>query len=316
MIQEQQKIQIQKWKQTIQDPLDLTVWLSNDDISHKFESFCDLFTEYATCVHFHKKFDVNHSMPGIQITDQVIYHAIPTGPELSPFLELLSQTMQNHSKANTYIHQVIEFKLFIASQCAFCPITVSTLIPFIISDQISLTIIDAFLFPDHAQQYQIQSVPTVIIGNQFRLTGSIQSSDIKDAIIACQSDSLSMEMIERMISDGNANHLANIMLTQQKIFPDYIQALIHDQFSIRLGAMAVAETLAYENRQFASQLIPSLFFHFDHVQDTIKGDILYTIGEVGTSEHIPQLHQIAEHHNNIEVQESALEAIEKIKLNS
>jgi alkyl hydroperoxide reductase subunit AhpF len=48
--------------------------------------------------------------------------------------------------------------------------------------KLQLTIIDGTLFPEMMQTYQIRSVPTLLLDEQFRWTGSIPLEELIDTI--------------------------------------------------------------------------------------------------------------------------------------
>jgi hypothetical protein len=76
--------------------------------------------------------------------------------------------------------------------------------------------------------------------------------------------------------------------------------------------MVVIEEIAGKDPALASAAIDSLWEHFEHVPDQIKGDILYLCGEVGDAKTIPWLQGVAAGEYDHEVKEAAREALDKI----
>jgi HEAT repeat protein len=57
--------------------------------------------------------------------------------------------------------------------------------------------------------------------------------------------------------------------------------LLHPEWSVRLGAMVVVESLAEEAPPLAARLCPVLVQAFENQTVSVQGDILYALGEVG-----------------------------------
>jgi hypothetical protein len=83
-----------------------------------------------------------------------------------------------------------------------------------------------------------------------------------------------------MIADGNASLLSKMMLEKNMIFPALMDLLVHPKWPVRLGAMVALETIAEENSALAQKTMLPLWDRFDAVDDKVKGDILYLVGEI------------------------------------
>jgi HEAT repeat protein len=115
-----------------------------------------------------------------------------------------------------------------------------------------------------------------------------------------------------MLKEGNALQLAEMMLDSETIFPAFYDLLIHKKWHVRLGAMVALEEIASRNPELAVQVIDPLWERFHHAEDTVKGDIIYILGESGDHTIAPRLEMILGGQYHTEVREAAQEALEKI----
>ena len=73
------------------------------------------------------------------------------------------------------------------------------------------------------------------------------------------------------------------------------------------------ETVIEKNIDLAAQAADPLWERFQKVEDPVKGDILYMLGEIGDEMMIPKLEDIITEISNNELRETAGEAIDRIK---
>ena len=163
-----------------------------------------------------------------------------------------------------------------------------------------------------AQSNRIQSVPTVLLDEQFRWTGSLRLEELVEIMTNRDPAKLGTSTLKRMLKEGNAAQLAEMMLDKERIFPAFLDLLIHKKWPIRLGAMVTMEEIANRNSELAAQVIDPLWERFHQVEDPVKGDIVYILGESGDYKIVPRLQMILDSQYNTEVKEAAKEAIEKI----
>jgi hypothetical protein len=177
---------------------------------------------------------------------------------------------------------------------------------------VQLIVIDGGLFPEAAQAHQIQSVPTILLDEQFRWTGSVPLDEIIDAISTRNPAMLGATSLESLLKDGQASHLAALMLDAQQIFPAFLDLLIHDKWPVRLGAMVVMEEISARGAGIGSKAIDPLWANFEGVSDQIKGDILYLFGDIGDPRVIPWLDEVIDGEFDDEVKEAARDALKKL----
>jgi hypothetical protein len=297
----------------------LTLIITEDKHSEAFTEFCDQLSALASQVHITKKKSDTDQKPTIQVGPNIRYHAIPEGKELAPFLEMLIQLdAQNDSavkfnKALECIHIPAELELFIANDCGFCPQVVQQVAPLAIANEmIRLAVIDASLFHEKAQSDDIRSVPTVVLDGLYRWTGSIQLAEIIEMLINRNPAHLGTSALRSIIEEGNAARVADLMLEHGLIFPSFLDLLVHEKWPVRLGAIVALETVIEKNSDLAGQVVDPLLERYPIVDDQVKGDILYILGETGDQNITSELENVFKNSINPELQETAREAVMKI----
>jgi hypothetical protein len=206
-------------------------------------------------------------------------------------------------------------KVYISPHCPFCPTAVSSVFKLIgLSRMIYAEIIDVELFSELAEKDHIRSVPTVILDDQFRWTGSVNIQEIIDMMIRFDPSKLSEKTFQKMIEEGNAQGLANMMAQSNAVYPGFIKLLIHPGWPVRLGAMAVFEYLEGISPVLAEETRLKLLDFFEPADDQVKGDIAYLLGGSNHSNILAKLQYIINGPYAAEVREAAKEALESIDL--
>jgi Thioredoxin domain len=320
MISEEDKKKITDWRQTLKDNLHIRLVLTGDKRSRAFIDFCDDLTRIAPNIAIKQEKD-DASKPPVLRVGNVGYQAIPTGRELDPFLSVLTGGEGLTQNGPLSIHEKLRqiqvpalLKVYIMPHCPFCPATVKQLLSLAAASEfIRLTVIDGALFPEMAAADKVQSAPTVLLDDQFYWTGSILMEEIVDMMLNRDPSRLSASSLKAMFEEGNAVKVAEMMLHNGKIFPAFTELLVHKKWPVRLAAMVAFETIVEENQTLVYPVIPYLWDCFLTAEDTVKGDILYLLGQSGDKGIIPKLETVSNGPYNTEVKEAAQEALEVLK---
>lgn len=316
----EEEIKIEKWGQSLEDDIHIKLILNKDKRSYIFQNFIDNLIRICPKVQAKIEQDDESTAPEIQIRN-IRYHAIPLDKELDPFLGVIGNR-ESYSKAlSSSVHERLGqiempalLKVYITPQCPFCPITVKQLLSLAASTEfISLSIIDGALFSEMAASDGIHAAPTILLDEQFRWNGSIEIHEIVNIILNRDPSQLSASSLTSLIKDGNAAGVAEMMVSSGRIYPAFMELLVHEKWPIRLGAMVVFETIATKNSQLLIQIIPFLWERFSQVDDTIKGDILYLYGQSKSKKVIPKLESVVMGRYRDDVKEAAEEALQEIK---
>jgi glutaredoxin len=277
--------------------------------SRPLEAFCMALQKAAPKIHVVHEKEESDAPSELRIHSRIRYRAVPHGQELVPFLEALSWIFNGQVLPALSFSSLLdsltlpaELKLYIAEQCPFCPAVVGSLLPLAISsDWIQVTVIDADLYMEEARANRIQSVPTLVLDEQFRWTGTVKIQEVLEAIIHRDPSRLEADTLMNMIAD--------------MVFPALLDLLVHPKWPVRLGAMVALETIAAEKPALAQKMAAPLWDRFDAADEKVKGDILYLVGEIDTGGSIGRIQEVlnrnAEYHS--EIIEAAEEALEKQK---
>jgi glutaredoxin len=171
---------------TLNDMLSKDVQIGLIETEHEksglIRQFCDDLIQLVPKIRVIEEEGDPVEVPTIKIHNGLRYQAIPSGTEVAPFIEALkmldSAAAQIDEDTNDRLASVdlpTSLIIYVAPQCKFCPEAVRQLLPLpTLNNNIRLTVIDAMHFPELAEKENIQSVPTLILEDRFRWTGSIQ----------------------------------------------------------------------------------------------------------------------------------------------
>lgn len=255
------------------------------------------------------------------LRENITYSAFPLEKEREPFLEAVSQINDHNplvsepiQKALDHLKIPVRLTLYIALQCPHCPNVVRTVMALAShTSTITLHVIDGSLFLEAAQKDRVMSAPCLILDDDFRWTGSVSMDEIVQMITSRDPSRLSTQTLKDIIEQGNAAWIAQQMVKQKKIFEAFIPLLLHETWSVRLGAMVAVEALAETGPDIAALLCPFLIDRFDEKEIPIQGDILYALGEAGddkTKEWLEKKLSELEHPDLIDAAQEAMDTLE------
>ena len=282
--------------------------------------FADRFAALAPGVHIQKETTDTAEMPAILIDPNIRYHALPSGKALEPFLNALTRkdTAPAPGMSNPAVLKNIklpmDLDLYIAPQCGFCPTAAARLIQLALhAPLIRLSIIDAFLFSEQSQTRGIRSVPTVLLGERYRWTGAFDMQELVDMMVHQDPAHMQASTLQNIIQEGNAAQVAEMMLGYGQIFPAFLELLFHDKWSVRLGAMVVMEEMIVKNIGLVASVVDALWEGAKTVDEPVKGDIYYLLGEAADATLIPKLQTVLSDDPGKELKEAVEEAIARIE---
>jgi hypothetical protein len=283
------------------------------EASNAMAAFCEELATLASGIRLIREKDDERQAPVIEVTESIAYSGVPTGTELAPFMELLSTVGRTDTAGLSAITAPAILTLYVSSMCPHCPAMVRQVYPLCLKNRnLKLSIIDGPAFPELAEADNIKSLPTLILDNNFRWTALVDVDELVQIIGSRNPAVLGVASLKGMIQDGNAYDLSEMMVSEKKIFPAFVELLVHPEFSVRLGAMAAIEDVAERAGSLAGQVVVPLMDLFDQLDDQIKGDILYVIGVCGDQGVVSFLESVATVTLNKELREAAEDALEAI----
>lgn len=284
--------------------------------------FCDELRQLNPLIKLKKDSDLPFQEPVMVIGrhNNIAYHAVPTGKLLHLFLQALNEDnrQQTDEFGEDIAHQLpqinlpVALKSYVATQCPHCPEAVRRLqILAAASSMIRLRIINAELFPQWTRADQIRSVPTTILDDQFRWSGTLQLKELLTMSLERDPSQLSSASLRQIIEDGEAQRVANMMAESGQVFPALIELLTHERWSVRLGAMVAAEYLADQVPSLALELAGQLWNCFSGLTEQTKGDVLHVIGQVKSEKTRSYLEKVISGDYDETVKEAASEILDE-----
>lgn len=259
-------------------------------------------------------------LPGFSLKNNILYSALPLEGELSPFLkglEALDQPYPDEGLLKTLnnIEAPCRLTLYIALQCPHCPGMVERLIPLAAAcDKIDLHIIDGSLFPEKARQDNVMSAPCLILNDgEARWTGAVTEEEIVDMILNKESMDLDTQALKTILEDGRAEWISERMLASNSLFKGFAGLLLHEIWSVRLGAMVVVEALAEKSPALCAELEKILIDEFNTKEVPVQGDILYALGEIGTPDTRDWIEAQQKALSHEDLKDAATDAIQSIE---
>lgn len=315
---------IRQFNANLAEQITIQLHMPDDPIGKELAAFCEQLTRIAPKIKaVLADGDTAGNYPAILIGPGLQYRAIPSGKQLEPFLDTLSfldsKKPEISATINTGLNDVdlpAAIRIYIMSSCPHCPAVLQQILPLpFAKESIHLTVVDGMLFPVLAEKDRVRSVPTVIIDDQFRWTGTISIREIIEALTHRNPSMLGRSALQRILleDEGGVFNLVAMIERQEKIFPAFYALLLEETFTTRLAAMVVMESLIEANLALAQTAIEPIQDGFSDAADQVKGDILYILGELKSKNIRPFLNEIINGDYTGEVKEAALEALEKIK---
>ena len=294
---------------------------TGDDRAQSFQDFVSTLAETAPEARVTTEVSEEQAPPAFVVGNALRYSGIPVGNELAPFLDILSWRDPADTGLDESVRERVasidlpaELKLYVTPECHFCPKAVRLVAAFaLVNPLLRVNIIDGLLFPELSENDGVRSVPTLILDNRLRWTGTIRTEEILDGLVHRDPTQLSAQSMESILKEGNAQRLAEMMLEHGSVFPAFPDLLKHPEWSVRLGAMVVIEELAAENRDLASSALEPLWEEIGKVEDPVKGDMFYVFGLVGSAEWIPRLEGLLALDMRPELREVLEEALEALR---
>lgn len=254
-------------------------------------------------------------MPYLEIGEGLRSAWVPKDEKLSLFLKTLVWASGGASVPAISIDPPelpAAIRLYLADACPHCHRVLEMLLPLAFVDpRIRLTLIDAQVYAAQSEKDAIRSVPTTIL-DEFRWSGIFPLAELIDLIERRNPANLGPAALEMMLASGQAEKLAELMATEGAIFPAFFDVVTHPLWSVRLGALVVAETLVEIAPQLAASLAAPLWERYPLLGTAAKGDVIYLLGEIGAVALREELSLLLETETDPELRDALNETLEKL----
>ena len=142
-----------------------------------------------------KKYEVQQAPTILMINskEQVIirYLAVPTAAKIQPFVQALMVLSGTPNYYKNIIRENLNkisptvIKVLVTDYCAYCSTIVSICSQFALASEgkLKTIIIDIMAFPDISEQYNVTTVPTLIVNEDKKLIGDITAEELLNELI-------------------------------------------------------------------------------------------------------------------------------------
>ncbi|MGQ9796883.1 thioredoxin family protein [Desulfosoma sp.] len=292
------------WNAHVSGQVCLRLCLTRDPRSAALQTYAEDLRALSPHISLHTAFEDTDDLPGFFIDDSWIWHAVPSGAELRPFLETLALFQEMSAALRRYREDRLaptlgpirpdlrqrllglqshrELLVFTAPQCPQCAHMLLELAPMpFITPYLMVRVVDALLCAERAQAAGIRSVPTILFGEDFRWTGRVNLAHVLEVVCRNESTELSAAAAIRLLKEGKAQELSRLMLSSSNPWRDFPAVLTRAEWSVRLGALVVLEELVDKDPLKAQAYLPLLWNNMDELPAAVQGDVVYATGIVG-----------------------------------
>lgn len=313
---------VRQWNEVLPGRILLSFVSTRDERSAVFHDFLYEFSSLASKVTVSETMGEPDGMPAIQFEDSWIFQMIPEEKELDPFLGLLSAVAEGNSSGLSYpvkeklleIRQPSPMEIFISTMCPNCHAVMERLTRLPLANPlIKVRAIDGTLFYEQARERSVRAVPTVFLADGQRFVGQVRTEDVVDGLVHGDPSRMSAEVFAGMIHAGDAEALAEMMVERGQVFPGVVELLAGEEFSLRLGAIVALEWVGEASPELALKALDELWPRVDGVSLTVRGDIVYLVGEFGDEAWISRLEGMLARESSPDLREAIEEALSNLR---
>jgi hypothetical protein len=288
MLEERDRIYAGKSLREVGDPVTLGFLSTDHPENTRFKKFIEAFASLSDRIRVEVRESAGEDLPSIIVGGKVYYHAIPDKTEFPPFMDAISLSAKE--RPSVPAKNGADLKVIVMPGCIHCPNAVRNAVGFALSNNgVKVSIIDGMMFQDAIAKFDIKSAPTTIINDQVFLTGVIPENDLTRWVYKTNAKRFSIDDFVTMIKEGNAYKLADMMIDDGIIYPDFLSLLRHDQWSVRLGAMVVLEDIHEKKPSLIKTVIREIEQHLFENDLRNRCDAAFLIGNIGGKDSIPVL---------------------------
>jgi len=246
----------------------------------------------------------------------ICYAALPDGGELAPFLRTLVHMGNgtNSLKEDTVhyllgLNQDITIEVLITQSCPVCPRMVELVNQLALcSHKIKVWIVDVDYFPHIREKHRAASAPTTVINDRVQIVGAVNEKELLNWIYKALSEEGLPDVVASLLTIGNSGKALEIITEENR--PDLLIDLMgRSEFTVRLGAMVVIESLQQTAPERIPRLVPGLIKLLDSDMVNIRGDAAFMLGKIGDPRAIEPLRRLVPGEQNPDLREIAKEAL-------
>ncbi len=248
--------------------------------------------------------------------DIVRYHAVPQGPEEWPFLETLAvlagsagDSASGHDLGAT--DSPIRIEVFIAEGCPNCPHGVRAATELAVANEpVSVSVVDASEFPEHASRFQVRSVPTFVVNGELTIIGVLPTGELTNRIAEALGPDGENVVFTSLMKSGRIAD-ATARLVTGKGLNAFAELWNQSTLEERIGLSLVAQNAVGEHREALDELVELILPSLEADDGARRGDTADLLGAIGNEKARSPLERLL-HDDHEDVAEAAADAIESI----
>jgi len=121
-----------------------------------------------------------------------------------------------------------------------------------------------------------------------------------------------LKLIADHMENGFLDNIIDMFKHDKSLYPLLGDLLADERSRVRIGVVALVETLQEEDRENVIKAIPNIAKLLKHSNPTIRGDTAYLLGIIGHSNALKFLNDAVFDHNEL-VRTTILESIEELE---
>lgn len=211
--------------------------------------------------------------------ENVCYRAVPFGPELEPFLELLVALSGDQDRPNGEWLEPAEVQVMMAPTCPNCPRAVAACARVAAGyPQVRLEVVDVQYFADLAGE--VKSVPTVIVDGQRSLVGTLSELELLSALAERSSADYVAKSLASMIKAGRIGDAVPVLISppgQAALAAMFASSSMQE----RIGLMVAAEEALEMNQRCLDGAVVHVLPLLNRSDANLRGDAADLLGKIG-----------------------------------
>lgn len=291
----------------------------------QMEAFCQDIQRELPEIELSVKEEQLVAYPAVKVTDKeervnLYYLGLPEKREWFPFFNALKNIAtgaimleEEALKKVKSLSTPIEIKVFVTSNCAFCPLVVDLTNQLAVANSLlRVFIIDGNYHPDLVKRYKVTASPTVIIDEDYFLVGTEAREKLVRWLEKASQKIYDASVLKSLLKQARAERVVELCLNDEQYIHSLLVLLQDKELFSRIGAMRVLEELAEKSPKLIEKATSRIISMLDTNESRDKGDFLFLLGLIGSPEVISVIEKKAQG-ETAEIKEIALEAIENIK---
>ena len=248
--------------------------------------------------------------------DAIHYLALPEGPEEAPFLEALTALAGSADLGElpdqlAPLEESVEILVFVASGCPNCPHGVRAANALAAaSPNITVSVVDGFLFGELASRYQVTSVPTTVVNRGLTLIGVKTRGELAQHILGLRGPEADKAVFTSLVESGRHIDAASHLLEGRSL-ETFAEMWSRSALESRIGLTIVAEEALDEDPAALNDLVLLLLPSLQAEDPSKQGDTADLLGAIGHSSAREALEALVDDANP-DVAEAASDALEEI----